>query len=93
AAQAYHAARHNARGNGNAVIGPQSGHGSGFLKPCFSPCWRQSRLGFPALHDLRPVRPTASAAAQWGAPTPFIAGEALLARWVAQRPATAFAYE
>jgi uncharacterized membrane protein YoaT (DUF817 family) len=45
------------------------------------------------LHDLRPVRPTASAAAQWAALTPFIAGEARLARWAAQRPATAFAYE
>jgi uncharacterized membrane protein YoaT (DUF817 family) len=45
------------------------------------------------LHDPRPLRPTASAAAQWAPLVPFIAGEARLARWAAARPATAFAYE
>jgi uncharacterized membrane protein YoaT (DUF817 family) len=45
------------------------------------------------LHDLKPVRPTTSAASQWAPLVPFIAGEARLARWAAQRPATAFAYE
>jgi uncharacterized membrane protein YoaT (DUF817 family) len=45
------------------------------------------------LHDLRPVKPTTSAAAQWAPLVPFIAGEARLARWAAQRPATTFIYE
>ncbi len=49
--------------------------------------------GPTTLHDPRPLRPTASAAAQWSAIAPFIAGEARLARWAVQRPATAFAYE
>jgi uncharacterized membrane protein YoaT (DUF817 family) len=45
------------------------------------------------LHDPQPIRPIESAAAQWAALAPFIAGEARFARWAAQRPATAFAYE
>ncbi len=43
--------------------------------------------------DLPPVRPITSAAAQWAPLVPFIAGEAKLARWAAQRRATAFIYE
>jgi uncharacterized membrane protein YoaT (DUF817 family) len=53
----------------------------------------RSRLRCPALHDLKPIRPATSAAAQWAPLVPFIAGEARLARWAAQRPVTAFAYE
>jgi uncharacterized membrane protein YoaT (DUF817 family) len=45
------------------------------------------------LHDLRPIKPITSAAAQWAPLVPFIAGEARLARWAAQRPATTFIYE
>jgi len=47
----------------------------------------------PALQDPEPVRPTKSAASQWAALVPFIAAEARLARWAAQRPAATFVYE
>ncbi len=45
------------------------------------------------MSDLPPARPATSAAAQWAPLVPFIAGEAKLARWAAQRRATAFIYE
>ncbi len=45
------------------------------------------------LHDFRQIRPTKSAAAQWAPLARFITAEARLARWAAQRPATAFVYE
>jgi uncharacterized membrane protein YoaT (DUF817 family) len=46
-----------------------------------------------ALPDLKSTRPTRSAASQWAALVPFIAAEARLAHWAAQRPATTFVYE
>jgi hypothetical protein len=45
------------------------------------------------LHDPKPVRQTTSAAAQWAPLARFIATDARLERWAAQRPATAFTYE
>jgi uncharacterized membrane protein YoaT (DUF817 family) len=51
------------------------------------------RFGPARLHDLQPVRPTTSAAAQWPPLARFIETEARLGRWAAQRRGTAFAYE
>jgi uncharacterized membrane protein YoaT (DUF817 family) len=45
------------------------------------------------LHDLRQIRPTQSAAAQWAPLARFITAEARLGHWAAQRPATSFVYE
>jgi len=45
------------------------------------------------VHDLRPLRPTRSAAALWPPLARFIAAEERLGRFAEQRPATAFAYE
>jgi uncharacterized membrane protein YoaT (DUF817 family) len=48
---------------------------------------------FPRVHDLRPKRPTASAAAQWAPLARFIVAEERLGRWAEQRPVTRYAYE
>lgn len=45
------------------------------------------------MHDLQPIRPTVSAAAQWAPLARFIAADALLGRWAAQRRATRSLYE
>ena len=45
------------------------------------------------MHDPKPLRQTTSAAAQWAPLARFIAADARLERWAAQRPATAFTYE
>jgi uncharacterized membrane protein YoaT (DUF817 family) len=45
------------------------------------------------LHDPKPIRQTISAAALWAPLARFIAADARLERWAAQRPATSFAYE
>jgi uncharacterized membrane protein YoaT (DUF817 family) len=45
------------------------------------------------LHDLPPLRPAVSAAAQWAPLARFIAADARLGRWAAQRRSTTFLYE
>jgi uncharacterized membrane protein YoaT (DUF817 family) len=45
------------------------------------------------LYDLPPLRPTASAAAQWAPLARFIAADARLGRWAARRRSTTFLYE
>ncbi|HUD87320.1 MAG TPA: DUF817 domain-containing protein [Xanthobacteraceae bacterium] len=45
------------------------------------------------MHDLRQIRPTKSAAAQWAPLARFITVEARLGQWAARRPATSFVYE
>jgi uncharacterized membrane protein YoaT (DUF817 family) len=45
------------------------------------------------VHDLQPVRPRKSAAAQWAPLARFIAVDARLGRWAGQRRSTTFLYE
>ena len=51
------------------------------------------RIRSRRLHDPQPIRTTTSAAAQWAPLARFIAADARLGRWAAQRRATSFAYE
>jgi uncharacterized membrane protein YoaT (DUF817 family) len=50
-------------------------------------------FGSRRLHDLKPIRPTESAAAQWAPLARFIAADAQLGRWAEQRRITTFLYE
>jgi len=53
----------------------------------------QPRARSRRLHDPKPIRRTASAAAQWAPLARFVDGEARLGSWAAQRPVTSFVYE
>jgi len=65
---------------------PQWGH-------CHGPNYAALAIPVRRVHDLRPLRPTRSAAALWPPLARFIAAEERLGRVAEQRPATAFAYE